>query len=127
MIEKSVVEIFTSEEGVAVGWLNLKHALLDFQNTNIEGSTAKIENSDTKNKTKLVYIPEDENNLSYLSLERSNLSVAYTLSSDRSIPYASAAAVGSLMTRRTLSPAICPASLVAWRWESLKYCRKKCR
>lgn len=62
VIEKSVVEIFTSEEGVAVGWLNLENSLLDFQNTNIEGSTAKIENSDTKNKTKLGYIPEDENN-----------------------------------------------------------------
>ena len=30
------------------------------------------------------------------------------------------AAVGSLMMRRTSSPAIWPASLVAWRWESLK-------
>jgi hypothetical protein len=31
-----------------------------------------------------------------------------------------AAAVGSLMMRSTLRPAIVPASLVAWRWESLK-------
>jgi len=31
-------------------------------------------------------------------------------------PYASAAAVGSLMIRSTLRPAIRPASLVAWRW-----------
>lgn len=31
-----------------------------------------------------------------------------------------AAAVGSLMMRSTLSPAMVPASLVAWRWESLK-------
>ena len=38
-----------------------------------------------------------------------------------SIPYARAAAVGSLMMRRTSSPAIRPASFVAWRWESLKY------
>jgi hypothetical protein len=30
------------------------------------------------------------------------------------------AAVGSLMIRSTLSPAISPASLVAVRWESLK-------
>mmetsp|Transcript_23059 Transcript_23059/g.77877 ORF Transcript_23059/g.77877 Transcript_23059/m.77877 type:complete len:213 (-) Transcript_23059:377-1015(-) len=36
-------------------------------------------------------------------------------------PYAIAAAVGSLMMRRTLMPAIEPASLVAWRCESLKY------
>ncbi|ETE67607.1 hypothetical protein L345_06606, partial [Ophiophagus hannah] len=33
---------------------------------------------------------------------------------------AMAAAVGSLMMRRTLSPAMVPASLVACRWESLK-------
>ncbi len=38
-----------------------------------------------------------------------------------SSPYASAADVGSLMIRSTSSPAICPASLVAWRWESSKY------
>ena len=36
-------------------------------------------------------------------------------------PYASAAAVGSLMMRSTLRPAILPASLVAWRCASLKY------
>ena len=36
-------------------------------------------------------------------------------------PYASDAAVGSLMMRRTLSPAMRPASLVACRWLSLKY------
>ena len=35
-------------------------------------------------------------------------------------PYAIAAAVGSLMMRMTLRPAIVPASLVAWRWASLK-------
>ena len=36
-------------------------------------------------------------------------------------PYASAAAVGSLMIRFTSRPAIFPASLVAWRCASLKY------
>src|SRR5438874_8918840 len=36
-------------------------------------------------------------------------------------PYASEAAVGSLMMRLTSSPATLPASLVAWRWSSLKY------
>ena len=35
-------------------------------------------------------------------------------------PYAMAAAVGSLMMRITLRPAMTPASLVAWRWLSLK-------
>ena len=35
-------------------------------------------------------------------------------------PYASAAAVGSLMTRSTFSPAISPAFFVAWRCASLK-------
>mmetsp|Transcript_19952 Transcript_19952/g.48115 ORF Transcript_19952/g.48115 Transcript_19952/m.48115 type:complete len:218 (-) Transcript_19952:463-1116(-) len=36
-------------------------------------------------------------------------------------PNASAAAVGSLMMRFTSSPAMRPASRVAWRWLSLKY------
>mmetsp|Transcript_25198 Transcript_25198/g.64897 ORF Transcript_25198/g.64897 Transcript_25198/m.64897 type:complete len:212 (+) Transcript_25198:1225-1860(+) len=36
-------------------------------------------------------------------------------------PYAMAAAVGSLMIRSTSRPAMAPASLVAWRWLSLKY------
>src|SRR5919112_2954398 len=38
-----------------------------------------------------------------------------------SSPYASAAAVGSLMMRLTSRPATLPASFVAWRWSSLKY------
>ncbi len=37
------------------------------------------------------------------------------------MPKASAAAVGSLMMRLTSKPAMRPASLVAWRWASLKY------
>jgi len=36
-------------------------------------------------------------------------------------PYASAAAVGSLMIRSTFKPEMRPASFVAWRWLSLKY------
>mmetsp|Transcript_15666 Transcript_15666/g.48501 ORF Transcript_15666/g.48501 Transcript_15666/m.48501 type:complete len:520 (-) Transcript_15666:374-1933(-) len=42
-------------------------------------------------------------------------------SSALSRPYASAAAVGSLMIRKTSNPAMRPASFVAWRCESLKY------
>mmetsp|Transcript_33364 Transcript_33364/g.53785 ORF Transcript_33364/g.53785 Transcript_33364/m.53785 type:complete len:218 (+) Transcript_33364:1077-1730(+) len=38
-----------------------------------------------------------------------------------SSPYAIAAAVGSLMTRTTSSPAMVPAAMVAFRWASLKY------
>src|SRR5215218_7541618 len=38
-----------------------------------------------------------------------------------SSPYASEAAVGSLMMRLTSRPATLPASFVAWRWSSLKY------
>lgn len=38
---------------------------------------------------------------------------AYILSSDLSRPYASAAAVGSLITLKTFKPEICPASFVA--------------
>ena len=42
-------------------------------------------------------------------------------SASLSSPYASEAAVGSLMMRRTLRPAILPASFVASRWALLKY------
>src|SRR5215467_12005284 len=38
----------------------------------------------------------------------------------RALPYASAAAVGSLSTRTTVRPAIAPAVAVAERWASLK-------
>ena len=57
VIEESVVEIFTTEEGIAVGRLNLENSLLDLENTNIEGSTAKIVNCDTKNRKKQVMNP----------------------------------------------------------------------
>src|SRR6516225_36187 len=50
---------------------------------------------------------------------RSNTRIVW--SDSLSSPYASEAAVGSLMIRLTSSPAILPASLVAWRWSSLKY------
>ena len=50
---------------------------------------------------------------------RSNTRIVCSDSLSR--PYASDAAVGSLMMRLTSRPAILPASLVAWRWSSLKY------
>src|SRR5436190_8301677 len=50
---------------------------------------------------------------------RSKIRIVWSVS--LSSPYASEAAVGSLMIRLTSSPAIWPASLVAWRWSSLKY------
>src|SRR5205807_4199761 len=50
---------------------------------------------------------------------RSKTRIVWSVSLSR--PYASEAAVGSLMIRLTSSPAILPASFVAWRWSSLKY------
>jgi len=50
---------------------------------------------------------------------RSNTRIVWSAPS-LSRPYASAAAVGSLMIRNTSRPAICPASLVAVRWASSK-------
>ena len=51
---------------------------------------------------------------------RSNTAI-FLLMAFLSIPNASAAAVGSLIMRLTSKPAMRPASLVACRWESLKY------
>mmetsp|Transcript_41946 Transcript_41946/g.108636 ORF Transcript_41946/g.108636 Transcript_41946/m.108636 type:complete len:317 (-) Transcript_41946:776-1726(-) len=48
------------------------------------------------------------------------LSRSLSSSDRRSRPYAMAAAVGSFTMRSTSRPAIAPASLVAWRWLSLK-------
>src|SRR3954469_5721612 len=50
---------------------------------------------------------------------RSKIRIVWSIS--LSSPYASAAAVGSLMMRFTSRPATLPASFVAWRWSSLKY------
>ncbi len=52
---------------------------------------------------------------------RSKTRIVWSFSASLSSPYASDAAVGSLMMRFTSRPAILPASLVAWRWSSLKY------
>ena len=57
--------------------------------------------------------------ISYVPPPRSK--TAIFSSSFLSRPYANEAAVGSLMIRSTSRPAILPASLVAWRCESLKY------
>ena len=51
---------------------------------------------------------------------RSKTRIVWSVSS-LSSPYASDAAVGSLMMRLTSRPATLPASFVAWRWSSLKY------
>mmetsp|Transcript_71125 Transcript_71125/g.160920 ORF Transcript_71125/g.160920 Transcript_71125/m.160920 type:complete len:300 (-) Transcript_71125:279-1178(-) len=52
---------------------------------------------------------------------RSKISTFLSSSLSWSRPKAMAAAVGSLMMRKTSKPAMEPASLVAWRWLSLKY------
>ena len=55
--------------------------------------------------------------ISICSVSNSNWIFSFSthiLSSDLSMPYAKAAAVGSLITRRTFNPAIWPASLVAY-------------
>ena len=49
VVEEGIVEVFTAEEGVAVGRLHLENSLLDLKDTDVESATAKIENSDTKN------------------------------------------------------------------------------
>jgi hypothetical protein len=54
VLDKCVVKIFTSQECVTVGRLNLKHTLLDFQNRDIKGATTKIINSNTAEKIALV-------------------------------------------------------------------------
>ena len=47
VVEQGIVEVFTAEEGVAVGRLDLEYSLLDLKDTDVEGSTTKIKDSDT--------------------------------------------------------------------------------
>src|SRR3569623_1070019 len=63
--------------------------------------------------------PTSRTEISNLPPPLSNTAMCCSLVLSR--PYASAAAVGSLMMRLTSRPAILPASFVAWRCESLKY------
>jgi hypothetical protein len=45
VIEESVVEVLSAQEGVSVGRLDLEDSFLDLQDTDIEGAAAKIVNS----------------------------------------------------------------------------------
>ncbi len=46
VIHDALIEIFAAEEGVAVGRLDLEHAFAQFENRNIEGAAAEIEDRD---------------------------------------------------------------------------------
>ena len=63
--------------------------------------------------------PSSSTDTSNVPPPRSKTRIVWSCSLSR--PYASDAAVGSLMMRSTSRPAILPASLVALRWASLKY------
>ena len=47
VVEQGIVEVFTAEEGVAVGRLDLENSLLDLKDTDVEGTTTEIKDSDT--------------------------------------------------------------------------------
>jgi hypothetical protein len=95
VVDDALVEVFAAQEGVAVGGQHLELLLAvdvgDLDDGHVEGAAAQVIDGD--------------------------LAVALAFLSR---PKASAAAVGSLMMRLTSRPAMRPASLVAWRWLSLK-------
>ena len=90
-VDYRLVEVVAAEMVVAGGRLDLEDAVAELEHRHVERAAAEV---------------EDEDRL-----------VGASLSS----PYASEAAVGSLMMRRTLRPAILPASFVASRCALLKY------
>ena len=47
MVKECVVKVFTTKECVAVSRLDLKDTLLDFKDTDVKSSTAKIVHSNT--------------------------------------------------------------------------------
>ena len=46
MLDEAVVKVLSSQVGVSGGGLDLKHALIDGENRDIEGSTTQIEDED---------------------------------------------------------------------------------
>ncbi len=95
VVDHALVEVLAAEEGVAVGRQHFELLLAvdvgDLDDRDVEGRRPG----------------------------RTRRSCGRLLSC-LSRPKASAAAVGSLMMRLTSRPAMRPASLVAWRWASLK-------
>src|SRR5579872_822866 len=46
IIDDLLVEILTTEEGIAIGRFDLEHAVADFENRNIESTAAQVEDRD---------------------------------------------------------------------------------
>lgn len=87
MIDHSIVKVFTSQVCVSGCCLYFKNAFFNGKNGDVESAAAKIENQNISFTTDL--------------LVQTCIAIA--------------AAVGSLMIRRTFKPEMAPASLVAWR------------
>lgn len=47
VLEEVLIKVLSSQEGVPIGRLHLKHALLDLQDRDIEGAAAQIVHSNT--------------------------------------------------------------------------------
>ena len=90
-VDDALVEIFAAEVRVAGRGEDFEETIFELEDRDVERAAAEVVDGDDAG------------------------SVLF------SRPYASAAAVGSLMMRSTSRPAILPASRVAWRWLSLKY------
>ena len=106
----------------------VKSIPVSFLNSSISKSIIRLSKSSPPRRV-LPLVDKTSNTPSPISrIETSNVppprsytNIFWFFLSCLSRPYASAAAVGSLIIRKTSRPAILPAFLVAWRWESLKY------
>jgi len=127
MVDEAVVKVLAAEVRVAGGRLDLEDALLDRQERDVKRAAAEVKDEDVllAELGRFVESVGDRAGAERRGARRFRSAPGVVIEAEegerkRGGGEGTHAAVGSLMMRRTLRPAMMPASLVAWRCESLK-------
>ena len=115
VLHHALIEVLSTQMSVAVCRQDLKHAIVNCQQSNIKGSTTEIEHEDVLFAVLLVKTVGDGSSSSIRQKLKFKCILLYNKITLNQLTH------GSLMIRMTLRPAIEPASFVAWRCISLKY------